>query len=56
MNFYKKLAYNIIILYNINKDCGGSLRTTPRRSRFRSASLSFFAIIKHCYNLFIGGF
>ena len=40
MNFYKKLAYNIIILYNIYKDCGGSLRTTPRGSGlYKSTSL-----------------
>lgn len=44
------IAHNNIIFdtrfrhRNINKDCGGSLRTTPRRSGFSSASLSFLLL------------
>lgn len=38
-SFIKNL--HIILLYNINKDCGGSLWTTPKGSRFR-VCFSFF--------------
>lgn len=40
-NFFD-IAYNNTIYYNIFKDCGGSLRTTPRSSRYNIIYYSFF--------------
>lgn len=37
-----KILHAINIYYNIFKDCGGSLRTTPRSSRYNIIYYSFF--------------
>lgn len=50
MKIKKNIVYNINIYYNIYKDCGGSLRTTPRRSRC-SILFLFLFLFENCITI-----